>query len=643
MTVRGSRAHRRLLLAATLIGAACRRDDDSDAAPPGDAWNVVLVLTDDQRYDTLWAMPEVERRLVAQGVRFDRAYVPTPMCCPSRVSFLSGGWLAKHTGVLTNEKPNGGFSEFADTDTLATRLQANGWATALVGKYLNGYEANTPYVPPGWTRFGAVGEFRTWSDYDWVDGASAAQATAGAATVETTYLTDHIRDVALEFLDDHGDAPFFLVIAAPAPHHPSEPAPGDETAFGDYTFRGGAYQEADVTDKPAFVGEEAIRDASLEAVFDERHRDQLRSLLAVDRLVAAVDDKLTALDVADRTLFVYASDNGFLWGEHRLEGKGYAYEESVRVPLVARLPGGVAGSDTRIVAANVDVAATVVELTELRLGETDGASLVPILRGEAPPSWRDRLPLDNYTQSLPVFSGVVTERWKYVEYVTGEVELYDLADDPYELDNLAAAPPDDAPIDELSTWLAEERGLALTTQTLPDGVVGVPYRAVVEVWGGAPPYRFELDRNAAGWAAIDADTGEITGTPDAEGDHDIGVIVTDASASPWSGEPQRYEDKLTVHVGAPSAVAVEPQVGGCALSARVVAPGGADVGFLLSEDPAFDGVVREVPATRVVGEAIVPLVAAGGDAVWYWRAVVGGRALPRRSTVIGPGCEPPRP
>jgi Sulfatase/Glucodextranase, domain B/Bacterial Ig-like domain (group 2) len=115
--------------------------------------NFIVILTDDQRWDTLWAMPIVQEKLMARGVTFTNAFVTTPLCCPFRTSFLSGGFYAHNTGVLTNALPNGGVSRFHDEETIATILQGAGYKTALMGKYMNGYLKIAPYIPPGWTKF----------------------------------------------------------------------------------------------------------------------------------------------------------------------------------------------------------------------------------------------------------------------------------------------------------------------------------------------------------------------------------------------------------------------------------------------------------------------------------------------------------
>ena len=130
--------------------AACRYNP-SKMNIPLDRPNIVLILTDDQRWDTLWAMPILKKQLASRGITFKNAFMTTPVCCPARASLLSGGFYAHHTGVLTNSSLNGSIHKFQDTETLPTLLQKAGYVTGFVGKYMHEYRPG--YVPPGWTNF----------------------------------------------------------------------------------------------------------------------------------------------------------------------------------------------------------------------------------------------------------------------------------------------------------------------------------------------------------------------------------------------------------------------------------------------------------------------------------------------------------
>ena len=369
--------------------------------------NFVVIMTDDQRWDTLWAMPIVQDLLIRRGVNFTQAFVSTPLCCPSRASFLGGGYYAHNTGVLTNGLPNGGAQRFVDTNTLPLRLQQNGYATALVGKYLNGYEA--PYIPPGWSRF------VSWpggssTNFSVVIGSSTDQPSTGIIEHKTQYLTDYLRDEALTFLDGVGNRPFFLYVAPFAPHAPATPAPGDEGLFSSYRYRSRGYGEVDRSDKPAHIRNRPPLDVATE---DELHRNQLRSLQAVDRAVGALIDKLQTLGKLENTVIVYTSDNGFLWGEHGLRRKSQPYEESIRVPLIVVVPGVVPREDDSLVVSNLDVPTTIWHLAGLPKA-TDGLNLLPLLHDPHLP-WR---PQGIFLESFgsPIWAGWRTRNYKYVEH-----------------------------------------------------------------------------------------------------------------------------------------------------------------------------------------------------------------------------------
>jgi N-acetylglucosamine-6-sulfatase len=596
-----------------LFLAACRRhpqeepppdtdveDTDSDALPAG-VRNVVLVITDDQRQDTLFAMPETVDRLGSTGVIFERAYVTSPMCCPSRAATLSGGFYPHHNGVLSNDPPNGGATAFVDAESLPVRLQAAGYATGLFGKYLNGYDELGTYVPPGWTSFAGL---QTGGYYDWqaTIGSSDADPGEGTTHVGEAYLTDWIGDQAVGFLDQHASSdPFVLVLTPLAPHNPFEPAEQDVGAYADFTWRGGAWNEADVSDKPSIVQLEASWTAGRAAEADADIRAMLETLPAVDRMIGRILDRLDALGIAEETVVVVTSDNGFLWGEHRLFNKGWAYEESVRVPLLARWPGGAVATSDLLVASDLDVAATIEEIAGLPSGG-DGRSLAPILRGEPTDDWRDRLLLMNYTPGNSIWAGVVTRDWKVIVNTDGDREIYDLQADPYEQQSLHAAPPEGT--EALWEWLEAERGMLMTTRyaRFDPGTPGV---APLDVVAGTGPYTFRIDQGAlpAG-LALNETTGVIAGTPTEAGTFSARVEVTDSSVSPYHGGPERYAGKVTVQVGDPEPMMLAPPertAGGVLVSARRA--GHLDLEW--SADPAFDNARRvSVP---VSGPTLVPI------------------------------------
>jgi arylsulfatase A-like enzyme len=404
--------------------------------------NIVLVNTDDQRADTLAYMPAVMRDVVAEGVAFSESFVTTSLCCPSRASLLTGRY-AHNTGVIDNAG-----SRFDDRSTLATWLQDAGYATALFGKYLNGYRAFSPYVPPGWDEWQAfVDDTPLFYDYRLNENGTHRFHAASDAT----YSTDLLAARALDFVRAHAEEPFFLYFTPFAPHAPATPAARHLGSFaGLPPWRPPSYRQADLTGKPGWVFLQKFlafsAAAPSEAARDLFRVRQLESLQAVDEAVAALVRTLGDLGLDDNTIVVFTSDNGHAWGEHWYYAKECPYEECLRVPLAIRYPVLVprAGLDDRLV-LNIDLAPTLAELAGAAVpAGVNGRSLVPILEGRGDP-WREDFLFEHWYRSLvliPTHAGVRTREWKYLEYEGSPpyVELYDLVNDPWELTNLAGDP-----------------------------------------------------------------------------------------------------------------------------------------------------------------------------------------------------------
>ena len=397
--------------------------------------NVVLIVTDDQRWDTLEAMPAVRRLLVNGGVTFENAFTTTPSCCPSRVGLLTGEY-SHHTGVLDGSAGNapGGAPAFKDDSSIATWLHDVGYRTGLFGKYLNDYaELPRGYIPPGWDQWFAIAQAHPqirYYNYELNENGEIVPYRDSPADYSTTVLGER----AASFI--HGDQPFFLYFAPIAPHPPSLPAPQDAGAHLHLTWKvPPSFAENDVSDKPGGgAGSLDLRKAR------EVRQDMLRSLLAVDRAIQTIADTIEHAGLSNDTYFLFTSDNGYLWGEHRLLGKVWPYEESIRVPLVIRPPGQLPTRSVDALALNIDIAPTIAELAGVDPPlPQDGKSLVPLL-DRSLGAWRDRFVVEflGYAPGVPSYSGIRTHRYLYVEYGTDQRELYDLRADPFELRNLLA-------------------------------------------------------------------------------------------------------------------------------------------------------------------------------------------------------------
>lgn len=441
--------------------AALRGTPEAIASPQAPAGsrppNVILVLTDDEDWQAHEFLPQVRRLLGEQGATFSNYFVGYSLCCPSRASILRGQY-AHNTGVLGNHPPDGGFERFQrqglEASTLATWLQQRGYYTALAGKYLNGYggaaAGGVAHVPPGWTDWFGLVDPSSYFDYRISD--DGRELKFGHATSD--YLTDVLRRHAIAVIRAARAArkPLFLYLAPKAPHLPAEPAPRHRDAFdGMHLPRGAAFDEADVSDKPAPIRERARVGAFAALHMETVYRNRLRSLQAVDEMVAAVVRELDAGGELGHTYILYTSDNGWHMGEHRLGlGKNTPYEEDIRVPLVIRGPGIAPGSVIPQLALNSDLAPTIAELAGVDPPAfVDGRSLVPLW--QSPPArWRQCMLVQRGSDAAVQadegdelhapwgFHALRTAQYLYAAWASGDRELYDLLADPAELRNLAA-------------------------------------------------------------------------------------------------------------------------------------------------------------------------------------------------------------
>lgn len=464
---------------ALAMHVACGGGGGGVAPPPSArAPNIVFILTDDQALADLSVMPNVKALLADRGMSFGSHYVSLSLCCPSRVTGLRGQF-AHNTGIYKNGAPDGGFegtyAKGLESSTIATWLRGAGYRTALFGKYLNGYPNTAPktYVPPGWTEWYSPNDGTPYKEYNY--SLNENGTTVAYGSTDADYMTDVLSAKAADFItrsvDQHPDQPFFAYIATYAPHSPATPPTRYENAFpGVKAPRPASWNEADVSDKPDWVKALPLLDDALIADIDKLYRHRLQTLLAVDDLVKNIVDTLQAKGQMANTYIVFASDNGYHQGQHRLDsGKMTAFEEDLRVPLIVRGPEVPAGATATLMTANVDYAPTVAELAGVTPpafadGRTvDGRSLVPLLKGQTPSSWRQVLLLEHKSDvpdglwlldgtrepadpfdlnggagiNITSFSGLRTVAGHtYVEYDTSEFELYDNTADPAQLTNL---------------------------------------------------------------------------------------------------------------------------------------------------------------------------------------------------------------
>ena len=448
--------------------------------------NILFLLTDDQDVtaNSLNYMPYLGKLLRQEGMEFANYFVPTGLCCPSRSTIIRGQYC-HNTKIYDNGDLNnstylsGGFpkvdAEGLENSTVATLLSAAGYQTALVGKYLNGYEdADVSHVPQGWDLWmGMTTPPKYFGPHFSVDGKFYA-------VPEIVYQTDFIRDWALDFLAERRDPakPFFLYIAPWAPHAPATPAPRHANLFDDYKApRNPSFNPDDKLQKmkPSWIGQLPALDSTQIALIDEFYRNRLRALQAVDEMLLSIVDTLKELGIDNNTYLFYSSDNGQHLGDYRLPaGKRQAYDTDVLVPFLVRGPGIKVGVNVTEVVQSVDLLPTWLELAQakgpLDPKQIDGKSIVPLLKGSMPPSpkvnqFRSAALVEYFGLSQASFSGsqythlplywnhhfynntfhgirVINgtdwaegANWLYVEWCTTEREFYNLTATPHEVYN----------------------------------------------------------------------------------------------------------------------------------------------------------------------------------------------------------------
>jgi N-acetylglucosamine-6-sulfatase len=451
--------------------------------------NIILILADDLDASAMQYMPRLKSLITDQGETFTNYFVSESLCCPSRATTLRGQY-AHNTEILGNKMPTGGYKKFYQLDeeksTVAVWLQDAGYRTMLAGKYLNGYSIKTDplYIPPGWSEWYVPVKGDPYTEYNYTLNENGQQVAYGDKPKD--YGTDVYVGKAVDFIQRSANdgEPFFVYLAPYAPHAPYTPAHRHVDLFADLKApRTPNYNEEDVSDKPAYIRDRSLLTQTQQDSIDKDYRKRVQSLQAIDEGIEAIVNTLEANGQLDNTYIFFVSDNGYHLGNHRqLAGKVSPYEEEMRVTMVVRGPGVPAGVTLDHLTGNVDLAPTWADLAGAKAADfCDGRSLVPLLRTN-PPSldqWRQAFlfeygadqanqagseetpapdtdpgllePQDQDEQDaaasspekqsklkVPAFRGIRLQTLSYVEYQTGEVELYDLNADPYELQNLAS-------------------------------------------------------------------------------------------------------------------------------------------------------------------------------------------------------------
>ena len=417
--------------------------------------NIVFVLVDDQRWDEVRASghpfaetPHMDR-LAREGSRFLNTFATTPLCSPSRASFLTGQY--PHTnGIIDNTaRPS------HDLATFPRELQRAGYTTGFFGKWHMG---NDDSPRPGFTRWMAMpGQGEAVDPHFNIDGTKVQLPG---------YVTDLLTDHAERFIREHAATPFLVYLAHKA-IHPNViqrddgsvvTLPGQPGGFVAAERHRGRYVGKAMPRRPNALKAPVGKPALLRQIdnlpplgketstTDEEIRGRLEMLLAVDESLGRLVAALEAIGQLDNTVIVFTSDNGYFYGEHGLsEERRLAYEESIRLPLLVRYPRlARAGTTPSELVQSIDLAPTLLDMAGLKpLPGMQGRSLVPVLAGSAR-DWRSSVLIEYFTDTVfprvrnMGYVAVRTERHKYIHYreLVGMDELYDLVSDPYEQRNL---------------------------------------------------------------------------------------------------------------------------------------------------------------------------------------------------------------
>ena len=426
--------------------------------------NIVFILTDDLSNDLLQYMPHVQA-LAERGTSFSHYYVVDSLCCPSRAAIFTGMYphddgVFRNVAAKAGDHHDAGYAAFQahqdEHKTFATSLQAAGYRTGMMGKYLNGY-APRDQVPPGWDEWD-VGGTPSYKEYDYTLNQDGIEVQYG--THPDDYLTNVLSHRAGDVIDRASRAkqPFALEVATFAPHLPATPAPQFAHSFPNLRAPHGPAWDTLPTDPPSWLSKfPPLAHADI-ANINSVYRRRVRSVQSVDLLVAHLEQRLRADHEMRNTYFVFSSDNGYHTGQYRmLPGKQTAFDTDIRVPLIVTGPGVPAGRTVSALGSSIDLNPTFEDIAQAKpTGRVDGTSLLSLMHGQpVPPDWQQAVLVEhhgpdynhkdpdyqNYRAGDPQsYEAIRTAGSLYVEYRDGEQEYYDTRTDPNELHNLARSP-----------------------------------------------------------------------------------------------------------------------------------------------------------------------------------------------------------
>lgn len=436
--------------------------------------NVIFILSDDHRYDFMRFVPGSPAfletpnmdRMARQGAHLSNAFVSTSLCSPSRASILTGRYMHNH-GIVDNQRP-------APEGTIffPQYLQQAGYQTAFIGKWHIGHERDDPR--PG---------FDYWAGF-MGQGTYFDPTLNGNGTHETFkgYSTDVLTDLALTWLKEgrDRDEPFFLYLSHKSVHYPFQPAPRHQGRYAKAEIKRPetmANTERNYETQPHWVRERRYSIHGIDHMetgrydddpvpsFDDLYRQYCETVHGLDENLGRVLNYLDESGLSESTLVIYMGDNGFELGEHGFYDKRDAFEESIRVPMLAYAPGAIEpGTTVSQMVQNIDIAPTILDLAGVPSGKTkpmDGRSFLPLLRGGSIP-WRDHILYEYYWEwnfpATPTIFAIRGERYKYIYYhgVWDRDGFHDLETDPHERHNLINVPAYQERIEAMKKQLFDE-------------------------------------------------------------------------------------------------------------------------------------------------------------------------------------------
>jgi N-acetylglucosamine-6-sulfatase len=456
--------------------------------------NIIYILSDDHRYDFMGftgRVPGLETpnmdRLAKEGAYMKNAFVTTSLCSPSRASILTGQYAHTHT-VVDNQSPAP-----ASLIYFPQYLQKIGYQTSFFGKWHMGGETDAPR--PGfnkWVSFRGQGVY--YNPLLNIDGEHVQYK-------DSTYITDLLTDLSLDWLKKRDkNKPFFLYLSHKAVHEREAPAKRDVDRYKNLSFqypvsmyttatanskkytRGkqadGSQYKFNNQDIPNWVraqryswhGVDYMYNGTIE--FDEFYQRYLETLMGVDNSIGRILDYLKENGLDKETLVVYMGDNGFAFGEHGLIDKRQAFEESMRVPLLARCPDLIKpGTLVKEMVLNLDIAPTFLEMAGIsKPAQMQGNSFLPLLQNKQVP-WRDRIFYEYYWENAfpqtPTQYAVRTDQYKFIrtQGVWDIDQLYDIQKDPFEVNNLIRSTDHQEVAKQLNKelwdWLEKTNGIQI--------------------------------------------------------------------------------------------------------------------------------------------------------------------------------------